>query len=189
MKKEKISPIQIGCAEIPIRTNVIETRSKSERGRSAERMPTGRAINIQTMIPPKASEAVTGALPLLLRRASAGDLRGDVVRDQEEDDERDNGDGEEQNHRPEDPSDQIPEHGLGPGHLRDSELTQRKYDEAPAGAGASFGELALDQIRLYLSANWARSSSYTGFVLIDLVSTLAEKKSRSLEITYGAHGA
>src|SRR6266542_579459 len=66
MKKEKISPIQIGCAEIPIRTNVIETRSKSERGRRAERMPTGIAISIQTMIPPKASEAVTGAADAMI---------------------------------------------------------------------------------------------------------------------------
>ncbi len=36
-------------------------RSRSERGRSAERIPTGSAISIQKTAPPKTSEAVTGA--------------------------------------------------------------------------------------------------------------------------------
>ena len=46
---------------MPIRTKVIDVLSKSERGRIAERTPTGIAISIQRMAPPKTSEAVTGA--------------------------------------------------------------------------------------------------------------------------------
>ena len=42
-------------------TKVIDARSKSERGRSAERMPSGIAISIQSTAPPKTSDAVTGA--------------------------------------------------------------------------------------------------------------------------------
>ena len=36
-------------------------RSSSDRGRSAERIPTGSAISIQKTAPPNTSEAVTGA--------------------------------------------------------------------------------------------------------------------------------
>ena len=36
-------------------------RSSNDRGRSAERMPTGKAISIQSTAPPKTSDAVTGA--------------------------------------------------------------------------------------------------------------------------------
>ena len=39
-KYAKISPIQTGCAEIPIRTKTIAVRSNSERGLSAEKIPT-----------------------------------------------------------------------------------------------------------------------------------------------------
>ena len=56
-----MSPIQIGCAETPIRTNVIEARSNSDRGRNAERIPIGSAMSIQAIAPPKTSDAVTGA--------------------------------------------------------------------------------------------------------------------------------
>ena len=56
-----MSPIQTGCAEIPIRTKTIATLSKSERGRSAERTPMGMASKSQKKAPPKTSEAVTGA--------------------------------------------------------------------------------------------------------------------------------
>ena len=54
-------PIQIGCAETPTRTNVIDARSNSDRGLNAERIPIGRAIIIQAIAPPKTSDAVTGA--------------------------------------------------------------------------------------------------------------------------------
>ena len=46
---------------MPIRTKTIAARSISERGRSAERIPTGSASSIQKTAPPKTSEAVTGA--------------------------------------------------------------------------------------------------------------------------------
>ncbi len=39
----------------------MDALSKSDRGRSAERIPTGSAISSQTITPPKTSEAVTGA--------------------------------------------------------------------------------------------------------------------------------
>ena len=55
------SPIQTGCALIPISTNTIDIRSSSDRGRSAERIPTGNAINIQKTAPPNTNDAVTGA--------------------------------------------------------------------------------------------------------------------------------
>ena len=55
------SPIHTGCAEIPIRTKTMAIRSSNDRGRSAERIPTGSAISIQMMAPPNTSEAVTGA--------------------------------------------------------------------------------------------------------------------------------
>jgi len=55
------SPIHTGWAEIPIRTKTMANRSSSERGRSAERIPTGSAISIQKTAPPKTSDAVTGA--------------------------------------------------------------------------------------------------------------------------------
>ncbi len=42
-------------------TKVIAVRSISERGRRAERMPTGTETSIQRMAPPSTSEAVTGA--------------------------------------------------------------------------------------------------------------------------------
>ena len=61
MKYWRIRPIQTTGAEIPIRTKTIEVLSKSERGRSAERIPIGSAIAIQRMTPPRTSEAVTGA--------------------------------------------------------------------------------------------------------------------------------
>ena len=59
--QRRTRPSQIGCAEIPISTKMTAARSKSERGRSAERMPSGIAISIQTTIPPKISDSVTGA--------------------------------------------------------------------------------------------------------------------------------
>ena len=62
----KISPIHIGCAEIPIRTNVIAPRSKSDRGRRAERTPIGTAISIQKIAPPITSDAVTGAASAMM---------------------------------------------------------------------------------------------------------------------------
>ena len=46
---------------MPIRTKVIEVRSKSERGRSADSTPTGIAISIHRIAPPTTSDAVTGA--------------------------------------------------------------------------------------------------------------------------------
>ena len=46
------------------------TLSKSERGRSAERMPTGIAIMSQTITPPRTSEAVTGAPWAIMVRTS-----------------------------------------------------------------------------------------------------------------------
>ena len=47
-------------------TKVIETRSMIERGRSAERMPTGIESESQRTAPPKTSDAVTGAsLPMI----------------------------------------------------------------------------------------------------------------------------
>jgi hypothetical protein len=46
---------------MPIRTPTIAVRSRSDRGRSAERTPAGIAIRSQTTAPPKTSEAVTGA--------------------------------------------------------------------------------------------------------------------------------
>ena len=49
---------------MPIRTNVIEVLSKTERGRNAERIPIGSAISSQTITPPKTSEPVTGAADL-----------------------------------------------------------------------------------------------------------------------------
>src|SRR2546429_496583 len=67
MKYEKTSPTHSGCAEIPIRTNVIDVLSKSERGLSADRMPIGIAIMSQTSAPPNTSEAVTGAAHRILR--------------------------------------------------------------------------------------------------------------------------
>ena len=36
-------------------------RSSNDRGRSAERIPTGNAISIQNTAPPNTSDAVTGA--------------------------------------------------------------------------------------------------------------------------------
>src|ERR671925_2108159 len=57
----RIRPIQTGCAEIPISTNTMADRSNSDRGRSAERIPIGTAISIQTTAPPNTREAVTGA--------------------------------------------------------------------------------------------------------------------------------
>ncbi len=59
-----MSPSQIGCTEIPIRTKSIAARSKSERGLSAERIPIGIEISIQKTAPPKSSEAVIGAARL-----------------------------------------------------------------------------------------------------------------------------
>ena len=56
-----MSPIHTGWAEMPISTNTIAARSISERGRSAERTPTGMAISIQKTTPPNTREAVTGA--------------------------------------------------------------------------------------------------------------------------------
>ncbi len=55
------SPIHTGCALIPMRTNTMAIRSSNDRGRSAERIPTGNAINIQNTAPPNTSDAVTGA--------------------------------------------------------------------------------------------------------------------------------
>jgi hypothetical protein len=46
---------------MPIRTSTIADRSSRERGRSAERIPTGIAIASQRRAPPKTSDAVTGA--------------------------------------------------------------------------------------------------------------------------------
>ena len=55
------SPIHTGCAEMPTRTPIIESRSSSERGRSAERIPIGIDTRSQMTMPPKTSDAVTGA--------------------------------------------------------------------------------------------------------------------------------
>ena len=46
---------------MPISTPHIVTRSSSERGRSAERIPIGIEIISQSTAPPKTSDAVTGA--------------------------------------------------------------------------------------------------------------------------------
>ena len=46
---------------MPTSTKLIETRSRIERGRSAERMPTGIESESQKTAPPNTSEAVTGA--------------------------------------------------------------------------------------------------------------------------------
>ena len=56
--QRSIRPSQIGCMEIPINTKMTAARSNSERGRSAERIPSGIAISIQMIIPPKMSESV-----------------------------------------------------------------------------------------------------------------------------------
>src|SRR5215471_3225146 len=56
-----MSPIQTGWAEIPTRTKIIAPRSSSDLGRSAERIPSGSAINSQMIAPPITSDAVTGA--------------------------------------------------------------------------------------------------------------------------------
>src|SRR5689334_7784242 len=61
----KIRPIQIGCAETPIRTNTIAVLSISDRGFRAEKIPTERPIIIQRTAPPNTSEAVTGAASLI----------------------------------------------------------------------------------------------------------------------------
>src|SRR5580765_3538728 len=57
----RMRPIHTGCAEMPIRTKTIEVLSSSERGRSADRIPTGNAISIHSTAPPITSDAVTGA--------------------------------------------------------------------------------------------------------------------------------
>ena len=44
--------------------------SKSERGRRAERMPTGIAISSQTITPPTTSAAVIGAPCAIIKRTS-----------------------------------------------------------------------------------------------------------------------
>lgn len=61
MKYAAISPIQTGWAEMPISTSVIVSRSSSDRGRSADRMPAGIETSSQAIMPPKTSDAVTGA--------------------------------------------------------------------------------------------------------------------------------
>ena len=67
------NPIQTGCAEMPTRTITIVDRSSSERGRSADRIPTGIEISSQSTAPPKTSDAVTGAASQdLLRHVLAG---------------------------------------------------------------------------------------------------------------------
>ena len=66
MKYAKISPIQSGCAEMPMRTNVIAARSKSDLGRRAERIPMGIASRSQKNAPPNTSEAVTGAASAMI---------------------------------------------------------------------------------------------------------------------------
>jgi hypothetical protein len=61
MKYERIRPIQTGWALIPISTKTIENRSRSDLGRRADRIPIGIASRSQKTIPPKSSDAVTGA--------------------------------------------------------------------------------------------------------------------------------
>src|SRR3954454_22733092 len=68
---EKIRQIQTGCAEIPTRTSVIVMRSMIERGRSAERIPTGIESDSHRTAPPKTSEAVTGASLLMISRTGS----------------------------------------------------------------------------------------------------------------------
>jgi hypothetical protein len=46
---------------MPMSTKVIEMRSMIDRGRSAERIPTGMESESQKIAPPKTSDAVTGA--------------------------------------------------------------------------------------------------------------------------------
>ncbi len=65
-KYEKMSPIQTGCADTPIRTNTIAALSTSERGLSAEKIPTESPMIIQRTAPPNTSDAVTGAACLIV---------------------------------------------------------------------------------------------------------------------------
>ncbi len=55
------NPIHTGCALIPINTNTIDIRSNNDRGRNADKIPIGNAINIQITAPPNTNDAVTGA--------------------------------------------------------------------------------------------------------------------------------
>ena len=71
-KYESISPIQTGWAETPIRTKVIRPLSVSERGRNADSIPIGKAINSQTMVPPITSDPVTGSALAMISRTEIG---------------------------------------------------------------------------------------------------------------------
>jgi hypothetical protein len=53
---------------MPTSTNSIAKRSNSERGLSAERIPTGIEIKSQKNTPPKTSEAVTRASWAMIHR-------------------------------------------------------------------------------------------------------------------------
>ncbi len=68
----RMSPIQTTGREMPMSTKIIDARSKSDRGLSADRMPTGRAISIHRIAPPMTSDAVIGTdspiMSLTLRR-------------------------------------------------------------------------------------------------------------------------
>src|SRR5947207_14946551 len=75
---EAISPSQIGWAHIPKRTNAVVPRSKADRGRRAESVPSGIENSSQTTAPPITSEAVIGAafrINWLTRRRLAALLR------------------------------------------------------------------------------------------------------------------
>src|SRR5205814_9274548 len=58
---DKINPIHTGRDEIPINTNTIEPLSSNDRGRNADKIPIGNAINIHNTAPPNTNDAVTGA--------------------------------------------------------------------------------------------------------------------------------
>ena len=59
-KYEKSNPIQTGWAETPNRIRAIAPLSKSDRGRKAVKIPIGKAISSQMIVPPMMSDNVTG---------------------------------------------------------------------------------------------------------------------------------
>ena len=76
MKYAPSSPIQTGCAEIPISTPTIVNRSSSDRGLSADRTPIGIEIISQSTAPPNTSDAVTGAAYVTLALCPNENWRG-----------------------------------------------------------------------------------------------------------------
>src|SRR4051794_4084440 len=58
---DSTSPSSTGCMEMPKSTNAVAPRSSSERGRTADKIPTGIEIDSQSSAEPATSDPVTGA--------------------------------------------------------------------------------------------------------------------------------